>query len=107
MFVCLFVCICLAAGYCDFLDCNCIAYCGKSGTCRRCSHPNLYHQVKVRRVDLIARAAADEAHANRFRRRKLVEQQMAEQKQTEQAATVVQSNTFLNTYPCSVIDCEW
>jgi hypothetical protein len=45
-------------GKCDFASCECLYFAGKGGVCGRCSHANLYHRVKIRRVDLEAKMAA-------------------------------------------------
>ena len=45
-------------GKCDFAACECLYFAGKGGVCGRCSHANLYHRVKIRRVDLEAKMAA-------------------------------------------------
>ena len=45
-------------GTCDFASCECLYFAGKGGVCGRCSHANLYHRVKIRRVDLEAKMAA-------------------------------------------------
>lgn len=47
-------------GKCDFKDCECLYFAGKGGECARCNHANLYHRVKIRRVDLEAKEAAGE-----------------------------------------------
>jgi len=90
-------------GKCDYAGCECLYFAGKeSGTCARCSHANLYHRVKIRRVDLEAKAAADAAKREKHRRHIPTQQEIEEMKQKEET----KPPEPVNTYPCDVPDCE-
>ncbi len=45
-------------GKCDFEGCECVFFSGKFGECQNCHHENLFHQTKVRRIDLEKKQAA-------------------------------------------------
>jgi hypothetical protein len=90
-------------GKCDALDCECLYFAGKhSGTCARCGHANLYHRVKIRRVDLEAKMAADALKKQKHRRHIPTQREIEEQKEQEVNA----KPEPVNTYPCDVLDCE-
>jgi len=72
------------------------------GECLKCGHANLYHRVKIRRVDLEAKAAADALKKMKHRRHIPTLKEIEEQKEQE----VNKPPEPVNTYPCDVPDCE-
>jgi len=89
-------------GKCDARDCECLYFAGKGGTCARCNHANLYHRVKIRRVDLEAKMAADALKRQKHRRHIPTQRELEEAKEAE----VNKPPEPVNTYPCDVMDCE-
>lgn len=89
-------------GKCDAKDCECIEFAGKGGECVRCKHANLYHRVKIRRVDLEAKAAAAALKHEKHRRHIPTQREIDEQKVSEEN----KPPEPVNTYPCDVADCE-
>lgn len=89
-------------GKCDFLGCECLYFAGKGGDCARCNHANLYHRVKIRRIDLEAKAAADALKNMKYRRHIPTLQEIEEMKMQEES----KPPEPVNTYPCDVDDCE-
>lgn len=89
-------------GKCDAAGCECLYFAGKGGSCSRCNHANLYHRVKIRRVDLEAKMAADALKKQKHRRHIPTQREIEEQKEQE----VNKPPELINTYPCDVPDCE-
>lgn len=89
-------------GKCDFEGCECVYFSGKFGECQNCHHENLFHQTKVRRIDLEKKKAAD-ALKKQKNRRHIVTREEEESKKQEEANKPPE---FVNTYPCGVQDCE-
>lgn len=89
-------------GKCDFANCECLYFAGEGGECARCKHANLYHRVKIRRVDLEAKAAADALKKMKHRRHIPTQKEIEEQKVQEEN----KPPEPVNTYPCEVADCE-
>jgi hypothetical protein len=90
-------------GKCDFAACECLYFSGKEGgICARCTHANLYHRVKIRRIDLEAKAAADALKREKHRRHIPTQREIDEQKVSEEN----KAPETINTYPCDVPDCE-
>src|SRR5688572_4334770 len=71
-------------GKCDFAGCECLYMAGQGGDCGRCGHANLYHRVKIRRVDLEAKAAADALKKMKHRRHIPTQKEVEEQKVQEE-----------------------
>jgi len=90
-------------GKCDFKECECLYFSGKkSGECAKCGHANLYHRVKIRRVDLEAKMEADALKRMKHRRHIPTQKELDEQKEKEES----KPPEPVNTYPCDVEDCE-
>lgn len=89
-------------GKCDYAGCECLYHAGKGGDCARCKHANLYHRVKIRRVDLEAKLAADALKKMKIRKHIPTQKEIEEQKEQE----VNKPPEPVNTYPCDVADCE-
>lgn len=93
------------AGPCDFLNCECRFYYGNAGKCGKCSHANLYHQVKARREDIEARARAEAKRKQKhFKRAEREARELAAKLAAELA--LKPAIIHENRHPCSVEDCE-
>jgi hypothetical protein len=93
-------------GGCDFVDCSCKFFIGKSGECKSCQHPSSYHRVKASRDDVAERAAIIAKRKQKHFKRALREAREAEQKTLAELEAAKSQPKPTNNYPCEVDDCE-